>query len=229
VPLCFVTIPAAEQSCFCRRKTSFMGAKRGRRLFTCIACMQLAAAMALAAAATAAGAAASSDRRLLDVAPIVPNWDDVAAVSIMDSAAAAAAPTPAPIADIGPGMVQTAQIAPNAASEWAAGDLQQLYFPWYNQIGCFQDGTNFTAARRLARRLAVNRGGGLPPGLHLVTVCSWTGATSKIGTRPTTVTGCTIKQQKAAQGVMPCSAAGMGTTAACCGRKQKHLTAQEAS
>jgi hypothetical protein len=102
-------------------------------------------------------ASAASDRGLMNIDIAVAASKDIAALtSINVTAAQAQAPNP----DIAAGMVRTAQIAPNAASEWAAGDLQQVYFPWYNQIGCFQDGTSFTAARRLARRLGVSRGEG---------------------------------------------------------------------
>jgi hypothetical protein len=52
-------------------------------------------------------------------------------------------------------VVQPAAIAVNAASEWNATDLTTT--PAFNLIGCFQDGTSFTAPRRLKRRLHVAR------------------------------------------------------------------------
>lgn len=128
-----------------------MGRSTGTRLPLCIVCMQLAAAAALAAAVTAA---VPNDRRLLDVAPVVPTSADIAAVPVVPAAAAATAPVPS--ADIPvEGVVQPAQVAANAASEWLGTDLPAP--PAYTLVGCFQDGTSFTAPRRLARRLAVHR------------------------------------------------------------------------
>lgn len=138
-----------------------MGQQTGPRLFVCVLCMQLAAAVAMVAADTAATA---HDRHLLDMGVLQPATAsfDVAALAYSDAILAAATSVVQTPNITAQGLVAPAKVADNAASEWLGGDLPPA--PPYVLLGCFQDGTSFYKPRRLARRLAVSRGRDLPPG-----------------------------------------------------------------
>jgi hypothetical protein len=113
----------------------------------------------LLAASAALAAAAVKDRRLLEV--VAPITSDIAAAPVGPTAAAMA---PNPATNLNTGVVEAARVSSTAASEWAAEDLAAP--PAYTLVGCFQDGTDFKAPRRLARRLHVGRGerGWVPTG-----------------------------------------------------------------